>query len=196
MGASQPLYRVTFGPNGASAGAGSRYGGQPAWIGDPQWPIDRETGEPMTFVMQFELPEGYRVGGHRVAYVFIDASEEQEVYPCDPECGHNAVILQGGGVFEPCVMVANAATGPVLKDGAEGVITIQPARRGDEFPEVSMIGAEVRWLQDEEPPPDGPWRLVLQMESEHMACEAPFEGWAYVFVSEDGRRARFLYQMT
>jgi hypothetical protein len=202
-----PAHSLTFNapaPAGSTSRGLSKYGGQPGWLGAPQWPIVRETGEPMTFVMQFELPTEFRVGGHRVAYVFIDAAEDQEVYPCEAECGHNAVILQGGAAFEPFTMVASMATGPTLgetgpadgQSAVEGSITIAPARHGDTFPTCSMIGQEVEWLQGDETPKGGPWRLVLQAESEHVKCWVPFEGWLYIFVSEDGREARMLYQFT
>lgn len=191
----------------------SKFGGQPAWIGEPQWPICRHSGEKMTFIMQLQLPGPFQAGGHTMAYLFMEDDDNAEIYPCEADGGRNAIILQGGPVFKPNVMVSNARTGPTLcprvpdqwstaappdraKGPVEGVITVAPSRPGEEFPEFSTLGGEPEWTQNDDTPADGPWDLLLQVESEHIPCWVPFEGSMYAFIAPDGTRARLLYQMT
>ncbi len=33
----------------------TKFGGQPVWLSTPQWPLSRETGQPMCFVAQIVL---------------------------------------------------------------------------------------------------------------------------------------------
>ena len=161
--------------------------------------MTRHSGERMTFVMQLELPPPFQVGGHRMAYLFMEDDVDAEIYPCEAEGGRNAVILQGGPAFEPHVMVSNAATGPALgshDSPVEGPIVIAPAKAGEVFPGFPIMGGEPEWLQVDETPTHGPWRLLLQVDSEHVPCTVPYEACLYVFVSPNGERARMLYQFT
>ncbi|MDB6027593.1 MAG: hypothetical protein JWM68_3816 [Verrucomicrobiales bacterium] len=60
----------------------------------------------------------------------------------------------------------------------------------------SKLGGTPRFIQDSEYPDDGPWQLLAQIDS----CKVPFEinfgdaGVGYVFLSEDGKSAKFLWQ--
>ncbi len=37
------------------SGAVTKFGGQPFWINDPQWPLSAATGKPMRFICQIAL---------------------------------------------------------------------------------------------------------------------------------------------
>lgn len=210
-------WKVTFDEPrraGSSASPGSRYGGQPAWIGEPTWPVSSSSGELMRFLFQIELPAPLRWGGHRMAYAFMSTEfGDDGSHSCEAEGGENAVILQGGPAFLPLGITTAVERGPHLVQGhrpeystvhdydpdspaVEGSITIEPHLPGDEFPEFSMLGGTPDWLQNDDTPPDGPWSLLMQIEREHVPCWVPFDGWAYIFVRPDGHEARLLYQTT
>lgn len=36
----------------------TKFGGQPVWIGEPQWPVSRQYGTPMQFICQIALRLG------------------------------------------------------------------------------------------------------------------------------------------
>lgn len=60
----------------------------------------------------------------------------------------------------------------------------------------SKVGGAPLWLQGPETPLGGPWRLLAQVDIEHIPCWAPFDGWLFAFVSADGTEGRMLYQIT
>jgi hypothetical protein len=79
----------------------TKFGGQPVWIEQPQWPLSRQTGEPMRFIGQIALDtELFGEPAGRVAYLFISDGETFVDNTYDPEGGENAVIIQPGGGCE------------------------------------------------------------------------------------------------
>jgi hypothetical protein len=68
----------------------TKFGGQPVWIGDPQWPLSKSTGNPMRFIGQIAMES------RRMAYVFMTDEEQFVDGTWDPDGGENAVILQPG----------------------------------------------------------------------------------------------------
>ena len=91
----------------------TKFGGQPVWVQEPQWPISRSLGEQMTFICQIALyPEifGQTVG--RMAYIFMTDLEEKVVPAWDPDSGENAVIIQPGR--QPNIQTMAAPIGPTL----------------------------------------------------------------------------------
>ncbi len=57
----------------------TKSGGQPAWIGEPQWPVSRETGNPMRFICQVELTRDLFPGTTaQMAYLFMTDEENGE----------------------------------------------------------------------------------------------------------------------
>jgi uncharacterized protein YwqG len=93
----------------------TKFGGQPVWLAEPQWPLSRQTGQPMRFIGQIALDAdlfGDTPG--RMAYLFMtelddDANFVEGTWEADG--GENAVIVQPG---EPLVPVENRAEGPAL----------------------------------------------------------------------------------
>jgi hypothetical protein len=81
----------------------TKFGGQPTWLRDPEWPLSRSTGRPMRFIGQILLGDaGLGQQADRIAYLFMTDSIEYgsgspEVYnQHDPVMGENAVIIQPG----------------------------------------------------------------------------------------------------
>lgn len=74
----------------------SKFGGQPNWISEPEWPLDSQKNEKMLFVGQIELNDKlFSDTTGKMAYIFIDGDEEGQG-TWEPEGGLNAVIIQPG----------------------------------------------------------------------------------------------------
>ena len=230
-------WTMIFGKPGQSvAGCEVKFGGQPDWLGPPTWPVGETLGEPMRFLAQIRLPKSLRVGGHRMAYLFLaDHDPRAGNMPYLDDAGDNAVILQGGERFVPNVKTLPTARGPTLRVGVKSrystVIDDDPTSPVAEVPvrlrratepaplsEVelhelwqedrdaynkrsaatgpSKVGGSPRWLQGPDTPSGGPWRLLAQVDIEHVPCWAPFDGWLFAFVAADGTEGRMLYQIT
>lgn len=171
----------------------TRLGGQPAWIGEPQWPLSRQTGQPMCFVGQFRLPST-EPGGTALAYLFMTEGEEYVDGTWEPEGGENAVIVQPGGVLPDFVTVRPDAKGPSF--GVESVPVPSAAETEDgPWQFLGGVGIAPNWLQGEEEPGPG-WMLLAQLDSAGLPFGINFgdAGIGYVFLSPDGREGRFLWQ--
>ena len=96
------------------AAAVSKFGGQPSWLEKPQWPLSRESKQPMRFICQIQVPDTVvATSAGRLAYVFMTGGDEYVDGTWEPEGGENSVVIQpGGGV--PLVDVVSAAEGPTL----------------------------------------------------------------------------------
>ena len=198
----------------------SKFGGDPVWIGPPQWPLADGTGEPMGFICQFRLPPELRRGGHEMAYVFMAGMNGDEVVcPTSADFGENAVILQPGP-FEPNVKTQPLTSGPTLKgwrdapgvkhvddwqnDGRELVPVEYCVREqvvSDRCSEdaagmMAFVGGEPSWVQGDETPEGGPWDLLAQIHSYPAPYVVEFgdAGVAYVFIRRDGHAAKMLCQ--
>lgn len=190
----------------------SKFGGQPVWLDQPQWPLSRQTGNQMRFICQIALDEALFPGAQgRMAYLFMTEEEDGEfvdgTYEADG--GENAVVVQPGSTDAP---VSDEATGPTLYRMVEkeGHDRLQPERcefavnlvEGsdeevtDEGLEENKIGGVPVFMQGEEYPSGGPWRLLVQLDS----CSVPFyvnfgdAGVGYAFVHEEGDAGKFLWQ--
>lgn len=101
----------------------TKFGGQPVWLGEPQWPLSRATGHPMRFICQIALdPDLFGAIPGRMAYVFMTDEERHVKGTWEPEGGENAVIIQPG---TPAVPTAPLATGP--RSSAARMIPRAPA---------------------------------------------------------------------
>lgn len=188
----------------------TKFGGMPVWVGEAQWPLGAETGEPMMFIGQIAL-DSFGFDG-RMAYIFIDDSEDAEdTY--QPDAGANAVIIQPDGEILAPVSTESRTDGPSLVEfvKVEGEYLLQPQPREfavilgeeddapDEEPEGfdNKIGGFPQWLQFDETPGEG-WTLLLQLDSNGAPFEINFGdvGVGYAFLSPDGRGGKFLWQCT
>lgn len=188
----------------------TKFGGQPVWLGKPQWPLAKVDGQPMRFICQVQLPDDLQTSGHRMAYIFMSDEVMGETW--DAEAGDNAVILQPGP-FTPYVQTVQLDRGPTLQamrpTTGGGLLEFEDTEYGVELTKVTdeqsrddgtmmktRIGGPPKWMQNEEWPAGGPWRMLIQVDS----CDESYSinfgdgGIGYVFISEDGRQARFLWQ--
>jgi uncharacterized protein YwqG len=91
----------------------TKFGGRPAWIGEPQWPVSRETGNPMRFICQLNLTtELFPNTTAQMAYLFMTDEENGEFVDgtYEPDGGENAVILQPGAVAVPTKTLTEGPT--------------------------------------------------------------------------------------
>ena len=92
----------------------SKFGGQPVWIDDPQWPLSKETGNQMRFICQIALDETLFPGSAgKVAYLFMTEEEDGSFVDStyEPDGGENAIIIQPGKSSSAC---CDQAEGPTL----------------------------------------------------------------------------------
>lgn len=93
----------------------SKFGGQPNWISEPQWPLSRKTGNPMRFICQIKLEkELFPDTSAEMAYLFMTDGEGDDAFvdgTYEPDGGENAVILQPG---VPAVPTKRLSEGPTL----------------------------------------------------------------------------------
>lgn len=172
----------------------TKLGGQPVWLAEPAWPLDRESGEPMRFIGQFRIP-GQTL---RLAYLFI-TDEDGDATTAEPFGGRNALLIQPGGTLPETLEVSPAVTGPTLcrrgksrhkyvpVELASELVEIAPAqeaaleaniayddafRRGEpgDLPETadfptSFIGGRAHYPQAHLPlPVDTSWDFFLQLQ--------------------------------
>lgn len=93
----------------------TKFGGQPVWLNEPQWPHSRETGRPMQFIGQVALDERiFPSSLGKMAYIFM-SDEHSQVLSSRPDSGENAVIIQPS--YEPpSIKVSPLTAGPTLYD--------------------------------------------------------------------------------
>jgi len=105
----------------------TKFGGQPTWLEEPQWPISKELNSQMRFICQIKLTDDLFPGcGGKVAYIFMTDDEEYVDDTWEPDGGENAVIIQPNG--NPQVNVKNIPNGPTLQNyvEVEGKRRLQP----------------------------------------------------------------------
>jgi uncharacterized protein YwqG len=91
----------------------TKFGGQPTWVGEPQWPLSRETGNPMRFVCQIKLTkELFPEATAHMAYLFMTDEENGEFVDgtYEPDGGENAVILQPGATVHSTTTLTEGPT--------------------------------------------------------------------------------------
>jgi uncharacterized protein YwqG len=82
----------------------TKFGGQPTWIASPEWPISRQTGNPMRFICQIKLFSAlFPNTKAQMAYFFLTDEENGQFVDgtYEPDGGENAVILQPGQTDVP-----------------------------------------------------------------------------------------------
>ena len=94
------------------SGLVTKFGGQPVWIGEPQWPLSKSTGKPMRFIGQIAIDSTqFSPVTARMAYLFMTDGEEYVDGTWEPDGGENAVVLQPG---QTTVKTQPLAQGPSL----------------------------------------------------------------------------------
>jgi uncharacterized protein YwqG len=193
----------------------TKFGGQPVWIEEPQWPISKSTGKPMQFICQIVLDEKLfpNMMGN-VAYIFMtDDSDGGLSITWEYEAGDNAVIIQKGDI-PSFISVSNKNENHTIEKEYMVTYTYHddlPFVSSDDALELSddeyhnylsslkytKIGGEPSFLQgDEFPEGDGCWKLLCQLEESKMPFYINFAcGIAYAFINNKGTEGRFMWQI-
>ncbi|MGP3991568.1 hypothetical protein [Streptomyces sp. 3N207] len=195
---------------------GTRLGGLPHWLEEPQWPVDPYENDLAPFMGQFRVPAADG-SGYRMVYLFAIGFS-----------GEHATVVQPGGQVTESFETRSAATGPtdldrvhLLRveeevdfshvkrelepvededDREERLEELLEERQKDAAGSIRMNqlgGPDVVpvWLQGDALPGEG-WQMVVQLDS----CQLPFEvnfgdsGVGYLFLSPGGKNAEFFFQ--
>ena len=161
-----------------------------------------------------------------MAYLFITGESEDEWVDgtWEPEGGENAVIVQPEGAND--VETVPEREGPSLYTFVEGrgwegavpfeySVNLEPGEDPEyvgedervEWSEAELdaneepldgnkVGGTPGFIQADEFPQAGPWRLLLQLDSMTVPFHVNFgdAGIGYAYISEDGQSGRFLWQ--
>lgn len=208
------------------AGPITKFGGQPVWIGEPQWPLSKSTGNPMRFICQIAIEPGrFNTVSAQMVYLFMTDEEKFVDGTWEPEGGENAVILQPGQTIVPTKPVTDGPTlyrmvkkllnknlvpepcefSVTFKTGEDPEFVDEPERAKWEPAQWetyasaldgNKIGGSPIFLQNTEFPGPGRWHLLLQLDSTKVPFFVNFgdAGVGYLFLSENGQVAKFLWQ--
>lgn len=101
----------------------TKFGGQPDWICEPQWPMSSSwDNRPMMFLCQIVVDENlFASNTKKMAYIFITHGEKPYDDFFDPDIifadgGENAIIIQPDGEIVPDLQIKNMVTGPTIFD--------------------------------------------------------------------------------
>ncbi|WTW99965.1 hypothetical protein OG216_44385 [Streptomycetaceae bacterium NBC_01309] len=199
---------------------GTRLGGQPHWLAEPQWPVDPYENELAQFMGQFRVAAADCGGnGDRMVYLFALGFS-----------GEHATVVQPGGQGTESFETQAAATGPAALDRVhllqldEEVDFAQVEREMEPVEDEDEDDREWRleeliderrknakgsirmnqlggpdvvpvWLQGDDLP-GGDWQLVAQFDSYQLPFDVNFgdNGVGYLFLSPDGKNAKFFFQ--
>lgn len=190
----------------------TKFGGAPVWIAAPQWPLSRETGEPMHFIGQISIdPQLFGGEPGRMAYLFMTDDEDVDS-TWDSAGGENALIIQPSPDdlhVETAPLREGSSLFETLPDDVSGLLTESPCEfsvrlsepledQGPSSKEHSFdnqIGGAPVWMQGDETPGEG-YRLLLQLDSVRLPFWVNFgdAGVGYAFLSPDGASGLFLWQ--
>jgi uncharacterized protein YwqG len=208
------------------SGLVTKFGGQPVWVSQPQWPLSKSTGKPMRFICQIAFNSKlFEPVAAQMAYLFMTDGEEYVDGTWEADGGENAVILQPGHTnvkIEPLIegpslyrMVKQPLNNRLVPESCEFSVALKPAEDADFVEESARskwdkaawesyastldgnkIGGSPIFIQSTEFPSPGRWRLLLQLDSSKVPFMVNFgdAGIGYLFLSEDGQVAKFLWQ--
>lgn len=172
--------------------AKTKFGGQPDWIEQPQWPISAELGKPMRFICQVHLGDVFPEQEGKLAYIFMTEEEDYVDGTWEPDGGENAVVVQPNGEVD--VPVKALETGPSREEF--GVVIVEKEVEDDSL-EGCRIGGDPNFMQGEEyPGSKHDWLYFIQLDS----CSIPFEinfgdaGIGYAFINNAASKGKFLWQ--
>lgn len=192
----------------------TKLGGRPTWISGVQWPLSKATGHPMRFIAQFSLaPELFGDLSVQMAYVFMTDEETYVDGTWLPDGEENAVILQPDRWDDSMAIITDDMPHQEEHYLTEYEVILHPDEDPDYLDEEeyrqrgdwksflskvyeSKIGGTPAFLQYPEYPDAGKWVLIAQLASTLLPNELNFgdSGVGYVFLSESGERAKFLWQ--
>lgn len=202
----------------------TKFGGQPNWLCEPEWPLEKERGEKMAFICQIVLEEelfGKTKG--KVAYLFMDDDEDAGWETSDPDLGQNAVIIQPGnntmrrvpdaegpasrsffgcddgfdenGLIEFKAILEIVEEPDFLNDNALEKLT---QKECDEYMDAisgNKIGGNPMFLQEDEFPIPEPYKFLCQLDDSLLPIFANFgSGIGYAFIDAEGTYGKLLWQ--
>lgn len=208
----------------------TKFGGQPVWLEEAQWPVSVNSGKPMSFIGQIKLePSVFGNIEAQMAYIFVASDEDFDNgagLTFDDEAGDNAVIIQPGGRLPTYVEALKEGKAYMDKIELEQkILPVEPLSEGptycadlraelilgedephqidgqdddvdlDAIAEIKIGGTPV-FFEHEEYPKGGAseWKLLLQMGDEVMPGLNFGMGYAYAFISKDGKEGKLLIQ--
>lgn len=201
----------------------TKFGGQPAWLEKPLWPLSKKTGQQMRFICQIALdPNMFGIIEAEIAYLFLSDDSDNRW----PDRSENAVILQPGG-FPINLKTTQEEIGPTLltkemrAQNQQSYVqseyrVLQTISDDPEFLDLSAIskldktsqrnylntlvgnkigGTPYSWV-DNQFPIDNRWKLILAIDSTDVPFFLDFGGTGigYMFLSPDGKRGKYLCQ--
>lgn len=200
----------------------SKFGGQPVWIEEEQWPVSMGwEDKKMMFIGQILVEKGM-LGNKEdlMVYIFVTHPESYEDDFFDPDItewngGENAVIIQS---FENVQNNINCQKGPTLFDEDNKQYEYIPILKKGYDPEF-LTNSEFRKLNDEQQEEyfnlidvnkiggipnffredvflEGEWMLLLQLKCESLpfVLRAGTMSILYIFISKDFKKAGMLIQ--
>lgn len=137
----------------------TKFGGQPVWLAEPEWPLSRELGEQMEFICQVALDsELLGVPSGKMAYLFMTGDEAAIANTWDPGAGENAIVIQPGGRTGVALVTRPLETGPSVRtwieDGPGDGTGWMPREYGVELgfgedPDPVPSEVEISWTDEE-----------------------------------------------
>lgn len=198
----------------------TKFGGQPTWLTEPQWPISEAWDVPMRFLCQIEIPS-FLSSTRRLAYIFVTHPDfGEDFFDPDiifPDGGENAVILQPGGTYGGETQALVHGPTLYLKSGQPAEFEVELCEQNDpafipreeyvrmgadpagayfEAIQGNKIGGIPAFFQGDEWPSEGSWNLLLQLETNRLPFHfnlgaSPL---AFAFVNQQCTEGRFLVQ--
>jgi len=190
----------------------SKFGGQPDWLTEPEWPISRETGNPMRFICQMKLSEiGYGKHTSKMAYLFITDEDDFVDGTWEADGGENAIILQpnsndiktekitnGPSLYKMVKKLFNKRLVPKKYMSDIELFEREENRELDnnEFEIKNKFNGKPQFIQGKEYPSVDTWNLLIQLDSTNVPFYINFgdAGVGYGFINEDENIAKFIWQ--
>ncbi len=190
----------------------TKFGGQPDWISEPEWPLSKETGNPMRFICQIDLTEiGFENSNSKFAYIFMTEEDEYVDGTWEAEGGENAIILQpnnnetktgkirkGPSLYK---MVKKLFKKKLVQQGFECAVKLTKKEEdykddNDELDIRNKFNGEPVFIQGEEFKSRDGWNLLIQLDATNVPFYINFgdAGVGYGFINEDGNKAKFIWQ--
>jgi hypothetical protein len=201
----------------------AKFGGQPDWIMEPQWPVSPH-GKPLTFHGQLPVP------GHpgQMAYVFFAGSGDE--LSGEPLSEGSAVVVQPAGTCHLSTTPLRSGPGiwrvveepghftrlwgirechevyAVLQEGHDPLVYEYPpwdhdalrlpidATTPGDRTDLNKIGGTPNWLQGDDTPAGDGWRFAFQWTAGWASDELADGAEIYGFINDHDLRACVLWQ--
>ena len=125
----------------------TKFGGQPTWIQEPEWPLSKTTGELMRFIGQIALDEKLfgSIGGE-MAYLFMtDNPDVDGTWEAEGE--ENALIIQPGN---NSTRIKAVTQGPSLFRMVKKLFRSRLVPEACEFGVRFIESEDLEWLEEKQ----------------------------------------------